>query len=183
MPMSQIPHVHHVSSTRGHHAGPPGGGAVSAPAPAHQPGCPLCQPQAEHLLWADDRLRIIHVPDEPGLPAWFRLIWQGHVKEMSDLAGEDRLHVWAVLHLLEQGMRRFFSPDKINLASFGNQVPHLHWHLIGRWASDPQFPGSAWSPVQRAAGSAAQQAVAAQVAAALPGFRAWLQDQLTARQR
>lgn len=159
------------------------GSPAPAPVAPHHDGCPLCQPQNESLLWQDERLRIIHVLNEPGQPAYFRLIWQGHVKEMSDLGEADRLTVWAVLNLLEQGMRRFFSPDKINLASFGNQVPHLHWHIIGRWASDPQFPGSVWSPLQRAADSAEQQGVADRVATALPLFQSWLADQLAARQR
>lgn len=48
--------------------------------------------------------------------------------------------------LVEQCQRDLLGPDKINLAQFGNQVPHLHWHLIPRWRTDPYFPESAWSP-------------------------------------
>jgi diadenosine tetraphosphate (Ap4A) HIT family hydrolase len=36
-------------------------------------------------------------------------------------------------------------PDKINLASLGNLVPHLHWHVIPRFRDDAFFPGSVWS--------------------------------------
>lgn len=142
------------------------------------PGCPLCQAQHETVLWQDARLRIIHVTSEAGLPAYFRVIWRAHVPEMTDLAGADRQYLWQVLTVVEQGMRLHFQPAKINLAAFGNQVPHLHWHLIGRWPSDPQFPGSAWSPVVRPDGSSEQLAVAARVAERQPAFRQWLAQQL-----
>lgn len=31
-------------------------------------------------------------------------------------------------------------PRKINLAALGNMVPHLHWHVIPRFADDRHFP-------------------------------------------
>lgn len=148
------------------------------------PACPLCVPAGETVLWQGASMRLVRVLSEPGLPAYFRLIWGRHQAEMSDLAPGERRMLWEALALVEQGVRRFFQPDKINLASLGNQVRHLHWHVIGRWADDPLFPGSPWSPACRDAGSAAMQAIAARVEAAIPDFRRWLADQLpTAMQR
>jgi len=40
-------------------------------------------------------------------------------------------------------------PDKVNLASFGNMTPHLHWHVIPRWRDDSHFPQSIWSAAER----------------------------------
>lgn len=141
-------------------------------------GCPLCQSEAETVLWQNDELRIIRVMNEPGHPAYFRVIWQQHLPEMTDLPAKARERLWGVLTVVETGMRQCFSPDKINLASFGNQVPHLHWHLIGRWADDPQFPGSVWSPVCRAANSPAMQQISARVESAMPRFRQCLVSEL-----
>jgi diadenosine tetraphosphate (Ap4A) HIT family hydrolase len=31
-------------------------------------------------------------------------------------------------------------PDKVNPASLGNVVPHLHWHVIPRYLDDGHFP-------------------------------------------
>jgi diadenosine tetraphosphate (Ap4A) HIT family hydrolase len=36
-------------------------------------------------------------------------------------------------------------PDKVNIATLGNMVPHIHWHVIPRYKDDAFFPGSAWS--------------------------------------
>ena len=52
--------------------------------------CPLCAPEEEHVIVANDKFRIIRVKD-PEFPGYFRLIWQDHVKEVSDLDLEARL--------------------------------------------------------------------------------------------
>ena len=40
-------------------------------------------------------------------------------------------------------------PDKVNLASLGNVVPHIHWHVIPRYVNDRSFPDSVWSVAKR----------------------------------
>jgi diadenosine tetraphosphate (Ap4A) HIT family hydrolase len=42
-------------------------------------------------------------------------------------------------------------PDKVNLASLGNVVPHLHWHVIPRYRDDAHFPAPVWGQKQRSA--------------------------------
>jgi len=106
--------------------------------------CPLCDGMGGELLAGDDRLRVI-VADEPQHPIFFRVVWAAHVAETTDLSEPDRNHLMRVVFELERGLRALISPDKINVASLGNAVPHLHWHVIGRWRDDPTFPGSVWS--------------------------------------
>ena len=43
----------------------------------------------------------------------------------------------------------YFKPDKINIASFGNYVPHLHVHLMARFRDDSFFPEPMWGQKQR----------------------------------
>jgi diadenosine tetraphosphate (Ap4A) HIT family hydrolase len=54
-----------------------------------------------------------------------------------------------VVFQVEDLVRKIMQPDKINLAEFGNMVPHLHWHIIPRWQNDPYFPQPIWGAVQR----------------------------------
>lgn len=115
---------------------------------AETPDCPLCSPAAENVLWSDDRCRIIAV-DDFDYPGFCRVIWHAHVKEMSDLSWRDRQHVMEVVYAVEAGLRALVSPDKINIASFGNMVPHLHWHVIPRFRDDRHFPEPVWGRVQR----------------------------------
>jgi diadenosine tetraphosphate (Ap4A) HIT family hydrolase len=117
--------------------------------------CELCLSSGGTLLWQDDRCRVVQV-DEPGYPGFCRVIWQAHVKEMSDLAAADRAHCMAVVLGVEQALRRLLRPEKINLASLGNMVAHLHWHVIPRFTDDPHFPQPVWAARQRE-GSASRQ--------------------------
>ena len=110
--------------------------------------CVLCTPNNENILWSNDKLRVIRV-DDPNFPGYFRVIWNHHVAEMSDLSEEDRRFLEKVLLTVEKSVRSCMKPDKINWAQFGNMVPHLHWHLIPRFPDDAAFPDSYWSPRRR----------------------------------
>jgi diadenosine tetraphosphate (Ap4A) HIT family hydrolase len=52
---------------------------------------------------------------------------------------------------VEGSLRATLAPDKVNVASLGNLTPHLHWHVIPRFADDPHFPHSVWAQPQRSA--------------------------------
>ena len=130
------------------------------------PGCELCERTGGELLWQGERCRVIHV-DEPGYPGFCRFIWQAHVKEMTDLSEDDREHLMEVVFAVEAVLREQLDPVKVNLACFGNAVPHLHWHVIPRFADDPHFPEAFWGKAQRAASAKERNASTTAMAAAL----------------
>jgi diadenosine tetraphosphate (Ap4A) HIT family hydrolase len=106
--------------------------------------CPLCEGPGGEILWQGDRLRVI-LADEPANPGFTRVIWTAHVAEMTDLPGSARAALMAAVWTVEAAMREVMRPDKVNLASLGNAVPHLHWHVIPRWRDDAQFPQPVWA--------------------------------------
>ncbi|MBI5015948.1 MAG: HIT family protein [Deltaproteobacteria bacterium] len=107
------------------------------------PGCPFCAPGSERVLWSDVRSRVL-LAAEPGYPGFCRVVWGAHVREMTDLALEDRARLMEVVFAVEAALREVLSPYKVNLASLGNRVPHLHWHVIPRFEDDPHFPEAVW---------------------------------------
>ena len=110
--------------------------------------CPLCFPVDESVLWCDEFCRVIWV-DDADYPGFCRVILNAHVKEMSDLSAAVRQHLMDVVFAVEAALREVVQPDKVNLASLGNLVPHLHWHVIPRWADDTNFPDAIWAPPRR----------------------------------
>jgi diadenosine tetraphosphate (Ap4A) HIT family hydrolase len=128
------------------------------------PGCVLCYGPGGRVVVQSPRWRIVHA-EEAGFPAFYRLVWQSHVREFSQLAPAERNECMDALVALEQAMLRHLKPDKVNLAAFGNAVPHLHWHVIGRFAWDTHFPGAFWGQPQRSAVPQQLQAVAAHLPA------------------
>lgn len=103
------------------------------------------------MLWNDARCRVLRVGGAEGaaFPGFCRVIWHAHVSEMTDLAAADAAHLWQVVVAVERVLRAELSPDKINLASLGNVVPHLHWHVIPRWRDDSHFPRPIWAEALR----------------------------------
>ncbi len=106
--------------------------------------CPLCHPQNETVLWHDRLCRVILVGDAD-YPGFCRVVWQSHVKEMTELNARAREYFMHVVFTVEQVLHDLLKPDKINLASLGNQTPHLHWHVIPRFMDDAHFPDPVWA--------------------------------------
>jgi len=117
------------------------------------PDCPLCSSDGGQLVWRDDRLRVI-LPDEPDYPGFTRVVWHAHVAEMTDLPAADREALMRAVWAVEATQREALAPDKVNLASLGNMVAHLHWHVVPRWRDDRNFPGSVWGPAATGRGEA-----------------------------
>jgi diadenosine tetraphosphate (Ap4A) HIT family hydrolase len=113
--------------------------------------CELCDTDGGVLLWRDVCLRVIRI-DDADYPMFCRVVWNAHVREMTDLEDPQRQHLMGVVFALEQTLRNLLNPAKINLASFGNQTPHLHWHVIPRFQDDRHFPQPVWAQAVRVDG-------------------------------
>ena len=101
------------------------------------------------VLWRDDRVAVLLVEDA-AYPGFCRVVCQDHVKEMTDLPDKERNHMMSVVWQVELALRDVMQPEKVNLASFGNMTPHLHWHVIPRFADDGHFPDPTWAAARRA---------------------------------
>ena len=113
------------------------------------PACPLCAEDGGALVWRGARLRVIRA-NEAGFPAFYRVVWNAHVAEFSDLSAEDRVHCMDAVTVVEQALRQHLAPTKVNIAALGNMVPHLHWHVIARYDWDSHFPAPVWASPLRA---------------------------------
>ena len=127
--------------------------AHMTPTTLHDPACELCRDAGGEVLFQHDALRVVLVSDAL-YPGFCRVVWQAHVAEMTDLPPASRSLCMQVVCKVEQAMRAVLHPDKINLASLGNMTPHLHWHVIPRFADDAHFPQPVWGVQQRTPGAA-----------------------------
>jgi diadenosine tetraphosphate (Ap4A) HIT family hydrolase len=133
------------------------------------PPCELCESPGGTVLWRDALLRIV-AAEEQDYPGFCRVILERHVAEMTELADDEREAVMRAVFAVEAALRALMSPDKINLASLGNVVPHLHWHVIPRFRDDPHFPSPIWAAARRTARAVRrvdERALAAALAARL----------------
>lgn len=106
--------------------------------------CELCAATGETLLWRGQHCRVILV-DDADYPGFCRVIWNDHIKEMTDLPAQMRTEMMNIVFAVESAVRDILQPAKINLASLGNMTPHLHWHVIPRYIDDKHFPNPIWA--------------------------------------
>lgn len=110
--------------------------------------CELCSDPGGELIWQDGFCRVVRL-DDADYPGFCRVILNRHIKEMSDLEPHEQERLMTVVFMVERAIRDIMRPDKINLASLGNKTPHLHWHVIPRFAHDRNFPDPIWSASRR----------------------------------
>lgn len=114
--------------------------------------CELCVKDGGLLVWRSEKLRVIRaVGDAQSTdhPAFYRVVWNAHVAEWTDLPPPDRSHLMQAVAKVETVLREALQPTKVNLASLGNVVPHLHWHVIARFDWDARWPAPVWAASQR----------------------------------
>ncbi len=137
--------------------------------------CVYCAGDGGLVVYADALCRVV-VADED-YAGFCRVILQRHLPEMTDLSPADRVAVMRAVFAVETALREMLHPHKMNLASLGNAVPHMHWHVIPRFTDDARFPQPVWGePLREAVPHALPEgfvaALAERLARELPGKEA-----------
>ena len=109
--------------------------------------CELCTSDGGELLFRADKFRVIAVGGADGVAfqGYCRVVWNEHIRELTDLSSDDRGQFMNAVYRLESALRLSLAPDKMNVASLGNLTPHLHWHVIPRWTTDAAYPKPIWA--------------------------------------
>ncbi len=97
-------------------------------------------------VWEGENLRI--EKHESQIP-WLKVFTLDSYREMSEVPLQLRVEIFEVLDTIEKVMISYYNPTKINIASFGNYLPHVHWHIMARFQEDSHFPECMWGVQQR----------------------------------
>jgi diadenosine tetraphosphate (Ap4A) HIT family hydrolase len=89
-------------------------------------------------------LSTLFLLDDARFP-WLMLVpRRKDIAEILDLPPADRTQLFDETLLAAEVLRAVSSPDKLNIGALGNVVRQLHVHVVGRFASDPAWPGPVW---------------------------------------
>ena len=80
---------------------------------------------------------------------WLKIFTIQKYKELTDVPKPLRKKLYEVMEIIEEQMRSFYKPEKINIAAFGNYLPHVHIHVMARFKVDSYFPEPMWGEKQR----------------------------------
>ena len=78
-------------------------------------------------------------------PGYTFVFTREHVTELFHLSREVRQGVMEEVTAVAAALHDIFRPAKMNYELLGNMVPHMHWHLVPRFAADPLWPRPIWS--------------------------------------
>ncbi len=100
----------------------------------------------DHIIFQND---LIKIEIEPFEIPWLKIFTQKEIKEFSQCDSKTKIAILDALDIIEKEMLVYFQPTKINIASFGNYVPHVHFHIQARFENDSFFPEPTWGQKQR----------------------------------
>jgi len=108
--------------------------------------CKICErawPPRDHYI-GDLGLTKAYLFDDQFFAGWTVLILQDHRTELFQLTRNERELVIEDVSRAGEAMTNIFDVRKINSELLGNQVPHMHWHVIPRLKSDPDPLSPVW---------------------------------------
>ena len=109
--------------------------------------CRFCtgeRPAADHKV-AELDATVAYLHDDQFFAGWMVLVLKRHATELFELAPAERARMIDDVSRAAAALRDVFAPRKINYECLGNQVPHVHWHLIPRLADDPAPLAAVWT--------------------------------------
>lgn len=98
------------------------------------------------MLYEND---LIYIEKEESQVPWLKIFTKTPYKELSDCPSNLQQELFDTILLCEKAMINFYKPDKINIASFANYVPRVHFHIMVRFKEDAFFPECMWGKQQR----------------------------------
>lgn len=98
------------------------------------------------IIYENNRIKIETEPSE--IP-WLKIFTKKPYVEMSEVPKEIRNEIYDLLNIIEKEMLAYYKPTKINIASFGNYMPHVHWHIMARFSDDSYYPEPMWGKKKR----------------------------------
>ena len=103
------------------------------------PACEVCSgtwPRADHFI-ANIGLSKVYLHDDQFFPGWIVVVFKRHATELFHLAPTERIQLMEEVNLVAKVVAQVYEARKINYELLGNQLPHIHWHIIPRLANDP----------------------------------------------
>lgn len=61
--------------------------------------------------------------------------------DLADATLEEQAELFFVLHNVRESLKKVFQPDLFNYSFLGNEIRHLHGHLIPRYIKPKTFMG------------------------------------------
>jgi diadenosine tetraphosphate (Ap4A) HIT family hydrolase len=86
----------------------------------------------------------VTLADEQAYRGYCILLLKDHEDRLDALPLERQARLWDDVARVASALRRVVEPARLNYACLGNFVTHVHWHVIPRYADDPEAQHPIW---------------------------------------
>jgi diadenosine tetraphosphate (Ap4A) HIT family hydrolase len=108
--------------------------------------CPACAgrwPRADHRI-ADLGPALAYLNEDQFFPGWTMVVLKRHATELFQLTPDERAGLIEAVSDVARVLAAAFGAVKMNYELLGNQIPHVHWHVLPRLSDDPAPRAPAW---------------------------------------
>jgi len=106
--------------------------------------CPLCRPRpddsAQWIRVSELSISTLYLDRNQTYRGHCQLVFDPrHAEGLELLEPDEYLRLSSDLSTAARAVFLAMKPDRMNYASLGNVVPHVHWHLVPRYREDPRW--------------------------------------------
>lgn len=107
-------------------------------------GCPFCAPRGERNEFSvrvkELSVSTLYLDRSQLYRGYCALIFKSrHATGLEQLSDDEYASFTADLRRAAKAISAAVKPDIMNYASLGNSIPHLHYHIIPRYKTDPRW--------------------------------------------
>jgi diadenosine tetraphosphate (Ap4A) HIT family hydrolase len=88
---------------------------------------------------------VAYLNEDQFFRGWTFLVLKRHATELFELRPDERRELMESLSRVAKALADEYAATKVNYELLGNQVAHIHWHVIPRCADDPAPRGPVWT--------------------------------------
>jgi len=116
-----------------------------------QENCWICQNlhQPANLVIWETKTSIAKLNPDQLFPGYTFVTLKWHAEHLTSLSPSDQRRFLGDMTTLANTLAKALKPDRLNYALLGNAQPHLHWHLIPRYTTDPMWGRPVWAGNRR----------------------------------
>jgi diadenosine tetraphosphate (Ap4A) HIT family hydrolase len=116
-----------------------------------KPECWICKTLLEpaNLIFFESRISVGKLNPDQFFKGYSFVTLKTHEEELYQMTERSRKHFLEDMSRVATALAKTFNPDKMNYELLGNGMPHLHWHLIPRYKTDPMWGRPIWTGARR----------------------------------
>lgn len=106
--------------------------------------CPMCANAKPDNVLTESRSGRVLLVNDGDFRGYMILEYRRHVTEITELSTEERAQLVEDVNACAVALQSTLHPNKINYVILGNEVPHLHVHVIPRYFDDGWWGKPTW---------------------------------------